>query len=152
MSAVIVHGTTFFSPTLRSLNDCTAFEAIKIISQLPPSRIPPFDRNFCNFTNTMPQLPVTWFPLALLLLVTLLAIHTYRSYIRLSHIPGPLPAAITNLQRLYWVYTRRAHETHIQLHSKYGALVRCGPNMVSVGSALEIDKIYKMRDPLLKVT
>lgn len=71
-------------------------------------------------------------------------------YARLNHIPGPFLARWTDFQRAYWAWTRRAHETHIQLHQKHGKLVRCGPNMISVGNATEVDKIYKMRDPLKK--
>lgn len=72
-------------------------------------------------------------------------------HFRLQQIPGPFFAKITNLQRLYWVWTRHAHENHIDLHRKYGKLVRLGPNMVSIGDATEVKNIYRMSHPLEKV-
>ncbi|PVH96859.1 cytochrome P450 [Periconia macrospinosa] len=81
---------------------------------------------------------------------TLVIVQSLYQYARLYNIPGPFLARWTNLQRTYWVWGRRAHEIHIAQHEKYGKLVRCGPNMVSVGNATEIDKIYRMRDPLKK--
>jgi hypothetical protein len=81
----------------------------------------------------------------------LLVAQSLYQYGRLRHIPGPFSAGWTNALRTYWVWTRRAHETHIEMHEEYGKLVKCGPNMISVGNAAEVDKIYKMRDPLKKV-
>ena len=125
---------------------------IKVLLELTTSRNLFFIDNpvYC-FTKTIVTMLDNWFTLAILILITFLVINTYREYIRLSHIPGPFLAKLTNFQRAYWVWGRRAHETHIGLHEQYGKLVRCGPNMVSVGSSLEIDKIYKMRSPLQKV-
>lgn len=78
--------------------------------------------------------------------------HFYRCWSRLRRVPGPFLASLTDIPRAFWVWTRHAHETHIALHRKYGKLVRLGPNMVSVSNALEVDKIYKTRDPLLKAS
>ncbi|KAK3680865.1 cytochrome P450 [Podospora appendiculata] len=62
-------------------------------------------------------------------------------------IPGPGPgrpilASISNLPRLVWGGSGRAHVVHIELHQKYGNLVRLGPNCISVGDPLEVPKIY----------
>lgn len=65
-----------------------------------------------------------------------------RSYLTLRHVPGPFWAAWTNLPRLSWVLSNRAHDIHIQLHRQYGKLVRFGPNMVSVSDPAEIPTIY----------
>ncbi|KAK7724327.1 hypothetical protein SLS63_008715 [Diaporthe eres] len=81
-----------------------------------------------------------------------------RQYYRLSHIPGPFLARFSNIPRFLWVYQRDAHNVHIAQHrqyakigSKWAALVRYGPNAVSVGSAAAVETIYRMRgDPLLK--
>lgn len=83
-------------------------------------------------------------------LVAALVGHLLWKWYRLSHVPGPAFAKLTNIPRAYWVWTRKPHEIHIDLHKKYGHLVRFGPNMVSVGSAVEIEKIYRMHSPLLK--
>ena len=80
------------------------------------------------------------------------ALHIQRSYARLQHIPGPFPAAISNLVRFYWVRTRRAQHIHIDLHRQYGPLVRFGPNMVSIGDPSEISKIYGFKGTYIKVS
>jgi hypothetical protein len=69
-----------------------------------------------------------------------------------SYIPGPLLCSITNLPRLLWVRTGKAHIIHIQLHEKYGNLVRLGPNNISVGDAREVSKIYGVTANLRKVS
>ena len=74
-----------------------------------------------------------------------------RSYLSLSHIPGPFFAAWTNLPRLSWVMSDRAHDIHIQLHRLYGKLVRFGPNMVSVSDPAEIPTIYGFNPVFQKV-
>lgn len=83
-------------------------------------------------------------------LVYLLSINL-RSYWRLSHIPGPFFAALTNIQRMLWVKSYRAHEIHIELHRKYGPIVRFGPNMISVADPEEIGTIYSFKKPWPKV-
>ncbi|KAF2205452.1 pisatin demethylase [Delitschia confertaspora ATCC 74209] len=65
-----------------------------------------------------------------------------RSYLRLRHIPGPFLASITNLPRVQWVRSNKAHDIHVALHRKYGKIVRFGPDMVSVQDPREIAKIY----------
>ena len=72
----------------------------------------------------------------------LFLVYLLRTYVRLSHVPGPFLASFTNLVRLRWVLTRRAQHIHIDLHKKYGPLVRIGPNAVSVGDPAEIQQIY----------
>jgi hypothetical protein len=65
-----------------------------------------------------------------------------RSYLSLRHIPGPFFASLTNLPRLLWVLKNKAHDVHIDLHRKYGDLVRIGPNVVSIADPAEIPRIY----------
>ena len=84
----------------------------------------------------------------LLILVCL----TLHSYIRLAHISGPFFAQFTNLSRFSWVLSNNAHDIHVNLHRRYGPLVRFGPNMVSVGDPREIGKIYGFANPWLKVS
>ena len=87
----------------------------------------------------------------ILLLCVVILIMTLRSYRRLSHIPGPFFASLTNLSRLLWVKSYRAHEIHINLHRRHGPIVRFGPNMVSVGDPSEIGTIYSFKQPWPKV-
>ena len=95
--------------------------------------------------------PSYW--VSLFLVATLLPIflYLYTTWAKLRQIPGPFLARFTDFPRLFWVWSRKAHEIHIDLHAKYGKLVRFGPNMVSVGDPSEISNIYKMHTPLLKV-
>ncbi|KAL4811719.1 cytochrome P450 [Aspergillus spinulosporus] len=74
----------------------------------------------------------------------------FRSYLRLSHVPGPLPAKFTNLQRVWWVKSGRAHKYHRQMHEQYGKVVRFGPNMVSISDPSGLSIIYPNRSGFLK--
>ncbi|PLN86963.1 putative benzoate 4-monooxygenase cytochrome P450 [Aspergillus taichungensis] len=76
------------------------------------------------------------------LLGCIVLLHFGRTYARLRHIPGPIGASLSNLSRLSWVWSRRAHVKHINLHRQYGPLVRFGPNMVSVADPREVPNIY----------
>ncbi len=76
---------------------------------------------------------------------------SFHSYFRLRHVPGPFIAAWTNLPRLSWVLSNRAHDIHIQLHRQYGKMVRFGPNMVSISDPAEIPTIYGFNPVFQKV-
>ena len=80
----------------------------------------------------------------------LLVIYLIATYARLSHVPGPFLASFTNLVRLRWVLTRKAQYVHIDLHKRYGPLVRIGPNVVSVGDTAEIQQIYGLTGHYIK--
>lgn len=82
--------------------------------------------------------------IALAFVLFLAVISTFTSFWRLSHIPGPFTAALSDIPRFTWVWSRRPHHIHIALHEKYGDLVRYGPNAVSVGDPKEIGQIYGM--------
>ncbi|KAH7254430.1 hypothetical protein MRS44_016890 [Fusarium solani] len=60
----------------------------------------------------------------------------------LNKIPGPWLAGFTDLWRLFIVRGRRAQEVHIELHKKYGPMVRLGPRAVSVADPEAIKIIY----------
>lgn len=85
------------------------------------------------------------------LLSGIVLVHLSRTYVRLRHIPGPFGASFSNLARLSWVWSRRAHEKHIELHRQYGPLVRFGPNMVSVADPKEVPNIYGFSGKYKKV-
>lgn len=84
-------------------------------------------------------------------LLGVLALWFYRTWRKQAHIPGPFLASISNIPRLFWARSGRAHEIHIHLHEKYGSLVRLGPNAVSVGDPREISKMYGIRSSFGKV-
>ena len=66
-------------------------------------------------------------------------------------IPGPFLAGYTRLWRMYDVWKGQAHMTAIQLHRKYGPLVRIGPSHVSVGDPKAIPTIYGLKSGFTKV-
>ena len=74
------------------------------------------------------------------------------TYYRLSHIPGPWYAAWSDLPRMYWVWTGNSHLKQLELHRKYGPLVRLGPDAVSVSDTTEIPNIYTFTGKFKKVS
>lgn len=70
----------------------------------------------------------------------------------LNHVPGPWLASLSNIYRLLRVTKGTAHLQDINLHRKYGSVVRLGPNMVSVGDPKAIQRIYGITANLPKVS
>ncbi|CAG7930638.1 unnamed protein product [Penicillium olsonii] len=60
----------------------------------------------------------------------------------LQDIPGPGLARYSRLWKLYSVWKGNQHHVEIDLHRKYGSLVRIGPNHISVGDPSAIPIIY----------
>ncbi|KAJ9642832.1 hypothetical protein H2199_004353 [Coniosporium tulheliwenetii] len=87
------------------------------------------------------------------ILIVLVILHLLRNKYRpvLRDIPGPTIAAYTKLWRLYDVRRGQAHRTAIELHRKYGPLVRIGPNHVSVADSKEIANIYGLKTGFTKL-
>jgi hypothetical protein len=83
--------------------------------------------------------------------VLYLIYHLLGTYRQLQHVPGPFFAKLTNLQRVWWVKTGRAHEYHRQMHAMYGPVVRFGPNMVSISDPQAIPLVYPSRPGFPKV-
>ena len=81
----------------------------------------------------------------------LITLQLCRTWWRLRQIPGPLPAKITNFQRMGWIGTKRAHLILQDMHEKYGDVVRIGPNMVSFSNPKAIPTVYPMRPGFPKV-
>jgi cytochrome P450 len=65
-------------------------------------------------------------------------------------IPGPPLAAYTKLWRVYDVYKGKAHLTAIDLHNKYGPVVRIAPNHVSIADPRMIPIIYSSKETFTK--
>jgi hypothetical protein len=74
------------------------------------------------------------------------------SWRRLGHIPGPYPACITDLQRMLWVKTKKAHLILQDVHEKYGEVVRTGPNNVTFSNPEAIPTVYTTRTGFPKVS
>jgi len=104
--------------------------------------------------TTLPKLQLSASNISLLflaLILTLIFVQAFRTYWPLRHIPGPFPGSITNLQRVWWVKTKRAHLIHQDLHKKYGEVVRTGPNMVMIDNPEAIPIVYTTRPGFIKV-
>jgi len=74
-----------------------------------------------------------------------------RNYLKLSHIPGPFFAGITDAWR--FIHCLRGHSSRqYELHRTYDShLVRLGPNTVSVSDATAIPIIYGLKPIFNKV-
>lgn len=65
----------------------------------------------------------------------------------LRRIDGPLLARYTNLWRLYKTYQGDMHHVYINLHHKYGNVVRIGPKCVSLAGIDAKSAIYGVSGP-----
>lgn len=71
------------------------------------------------------------------------AIAVYTQFLDpLRHVPGPFIAKWSRLWMVYHAQKGDMHTTMIELHKKYGKLVRTGPNEVSVADPAVIKTIY----------
>ena len=121
------------------------FDDLVCHSDSPFFRVPEKKNAVTTFTTMMLPTLYTW------ILLSIITTWYLRSYLRLRHVPGPFWAKFSNLPRFLWVAGGKAHEIHIDLHRKYGDIVRIGPNMVSVTDPDEIPKIYDFAGRYLKV-
>ncbi|KAJ6075992.1 cytochrome P450 [Penicillium canescens] len=68
----------------------------------------------------------------------------------LAMLPGPWLAAYTGLWRWKDVRSGKAHQRAIELHRKYGPIVRIGPHHVSISDPQEIKNIYGLKSGYTK--
>ncbi|KUJ24271.1 cytochrome P450 [Mollisia scopiformis] len=77
------------------------------------------------------------------ILVTLIFLGIYNRYFHpLSHIPGPFWSSVTDLFKLYVLLSQDLSTMGIELHKKYGPVVRVAPNMLSFSDPYMIPRIY----------
>jgi hypothetical protein len=85
------------------------------------------------------------------------ALYWIASTLRLAHrtdlspIPGPRWARFTGLYRVYRLWSGKAPSVYLELHQKYGPIVRTGPNTVSIADPSTIPTIYGIGSNFLKV-
>lgn len=82
----------------------------------------------------------SWFWLISLVAVVRLLYLRYHD--SLHKYNGPFLASFTNLWRVYHSYSNRYGKPLINLHEKYGSVVRLGPNVLSFGQPQAIKDIY----------
>ncbi|KAF8970540.1 cytochrome P450 [Flammula alnicola] len=75
-----------------------------------------------------------WQPYAVFILTLLGSIIIYRvsPFHPLAQHPGPLPCKISKLWTAFISYQGKLHQYHQELHTKYGPIVRVGPNELSI--------------------
>lgn len=84
---------------------------------------------------------------ASIFIILCLSLVLYAIYQRLFHplsgYPGPIIPSLTNLWKSYHIYNLVLHEKLVELHMRYGPVVRVGPNDLHFWSADAIAPIYK---------
>ncbi|KAL6408616.1 Pisatin demethylase [Ilyonectria robusta] len=78
------------------------------------------------------------------LIVSVLLLHWAKNkyFTRLRHVPGPFIAGCTRLWKLYHVSGGQFARVQIQLHSRYGPIVRVAPNEVLISDPSAVKIIY----------
>lgn len=74
------------------------------------------------------------YPITIIATVVFLRFLLRRYISPLRRYPGPFLASGTRLYSLFATWRGNTHERHIQLHQKYGAIVRIQPNQLSFSS------------------
>jgi hypothetical protein len=91
--------------------------------------------------------------LVLIAIITVFALrcgyNAYRPSLR--NVPGPFWARISRLWNVCNVWEGKVHLNFLALHQKYGPIVRCGPNHVSISDPACIQEIYSVKSKLAKV-
>ncbi|KAL2698198.1 hypothetical protein AAEP93_010908 [Penicillium crustosum] len=90
--------------------------------------------------ETVALLKAHWVLVLLLAVIT----HLVYNYAKggLWRIPGPWLRGVSSLPRILSVYNNKSHDEDIQLHRKYGNIVRLAPNLLSIADPAEINQIY----------
>jgi hypothetical protein len=68
----------------------------------------------------------------------------------LRRVPGPWLNSISTLPRIWSVYRGQHHVDDLELHAKYGKIVRVAPNLVSVADVNEINQLYGITTKFVK--
>ncbi|KAJ5990155.1 cytochrome P450 [Penicillium canescens] len=92
--------------------------------------------------------------LALTFLVLFIAFNYIRTAFKpdIRDLPGPLIARFSNLYKLYMVYDGRCHIKNLDLHKKYGPMVRVGPRHVCISDTAAMSTIYSISTKFVKVS
>ena len=90
---------------------------------------------------------------AIIVIFTFLIIASTKSFhSRDSKLPGPAFAILTKLMRVWYLVKGDGPETYLKLHAQYGAIVKTGPNHVSLADPSSILVIYDAKGRFKKVT
>ncbi|KAJ5770109.1 cytochrome P450 [Penicillium nucicola] len=88
--------------------------------------------------------------------LTLLTLFIVTDYLRTAFksdvygLPGPWIARFSSLYKLYMVYDGQCHVKNLDLHKKYGPMVRIGPRHVHISDPVAIPTIYSVSTNFVK--
>lgn len=68
----------------------------------------------------------------------------------LWRIPGPGLRSISTIPRMLAIYLTHSHKYDIELHRKYGKVVRVAPNILSISDTAEINQLYGITTKFIK--
>ena len=80
-----------------------------------------------------------WILGIILLLLNILRIRYSRG---LNRFNGPLPASSTSLWKVWYAFNSSQKQTYVDIHHKYGGVVRIGPSELSFADPQAIYDIY----------
>ncbi|KAL2394087.1 Cytochrome P450 monooxygenase cicH [Exophiala dermatitidis] len=92
---------------------------------------------------------ITYLPL-LGLALTVLYLLSNRYQKGLWRIPGPWLRSLSTIPRMWAIYRSHSHKYDIELHRKYGKVVRVAPNILSVSDTAEINQLYGITTKFVK--
>lgn len=69
----------------------------------------------------------------------------------LSKYDGPFLASLTDFWRPIFIHRNRHNQTILDLHRKYGSVVRLGPNVLSFSEPEAVKDIYATKKHYMKV-
>lgn len=79
--------------------------------------------------------------LGCLIIFILLGIYN-RYFHTLRHIPGPFWGSVTDFYKLCALVSQDVSQFSLELHQKYGPIVRVAPNMLSISDPLDVPQVY----------
>ncbi|VUC37777.1 unnamed protein product, partial [Clonostachys rosea] len=95
-----------------------------------------------NLSEAKPTGPALLLVIIGVLLYSTLSPFLYETFSHLRRIPGPLAARLSRFWYLSRVSTGRFHFTSIDLHQKYGSIVRIAPRQYSLSDPSVVKQIY----------
>jgi hypothetical protein len=99
--------------------------------------------------SNLPQVQFSALLIILSIIITRLIRNKFSHGI--NNIPGPSIAAYTDIWRAFKTWKGDMEQTQLQLHKKYGPVIRVGPNSVSISDIGAVSTIYRFSNRFNKV-
>ncbi|TVY59684.1 Cytochrome P450 monooxygenase FCK2 [Lachnellula suecica] len=98
-----------------------------------------------------PKIELFWVVAAIIGVAVLSQLRTTYYHNGLNRYPGPMLAKFTRLWHWLDVKGNRHQQNLIELHRKYGDVVRIGPNSLSISSPEFVPRLYGVSQGYLKL-